>query len=114
MASPSVWFFKNDMLAQLTLLRSSTMASSAYLNSSTGVTVTVWKNPTTVASTNRVVNARNLPYLAASQGGYRGKIESTEHGMLMGTVGLAIFTVRHAGLDGEWRVPFRLEARQTT
>jgi len=114
MAQPSIWFYNNDMLATLTGLRSSTMSSTAYLNSSTGVTVSVWKALSTAVVANRVVNAANLAYLAGTNGNYRAVVQSTQHGMTIGSPGLAIYKVAHSGLDGEWRLIFKVEPRLTT
>ena len=115
MALPEVWFVQNDMLASLSSVRSSTMASTAYLNSSTGITVSIWDGLSTASTTNRIVNARNLGYVAASNGNYRGVIQSTESTRLgVGESGLAIFTLAHSGLNAHWRLPFRADYRQTS
>ena len=115
MAQPEVWFVQNDMICSLSGVRSSTMASTAYLNSSTGVTVSVWDGLSTASTTNRVINARNLGYVAASNGNYRGVMQSTESTKLgIGENGLAIFTLVHSGLNGHWRLPFRVDYRVST
>lgn len=114
MPAADVWFLNNDMVITLSGLRSSTMAASSYLNSSTNVSVTVWKALSTAASTNRIIAARNMGYVAASNGNYRAVGQSTEHSMSVGTRGIAIITVNHSGLNGEWRVKFPVEERRTT
>lgn len=115
MALPEMWYLNNDVVLTLSSLRSSTMASTAYLNSSTNVTVTVWKALSTASTANRVVNARVMSYVTASNGNYRAVVQSTEStGITEGLQGLAIFKVAHQGLNGEWRVPFRGQFRRTT
>lgn len=118
MATPLVWFRNNDILLTLAGLRSSTMASGTYLNSSTRLTVSVWKASSTVASTNRVVNAQNVPYTTGTTNGangtYQTVVQSTQQTMTAGTPGMAIFVLSHLGLNGEWRVPFHVEYRGST
>jgi hypothetical protein len=109
-----MWFFANDMLLSLASLRTSTMPSTTFLNASTGVLANVWKAITTAASTNRIVTNRALTYVSGSNGIYRGVVQSTEHSMAVGTVGLSILTVNHLGLNAEWRVPFSVEYRRST
>lgn len=114
MPAADVWFLNNDMVITLSGLRSSTMAASSYLNSSTNVNVSVWKTLSTSASTNRIITARNMGYVSASNGNYRAVAQSTEHSMTISNRGLAIITVNHSGLNGEWRVKFPVEERRTT
>ena len=114
MAAANIWFYNNDMMVTLSGLRTSTMASTAYLNNSTNLSVSVWKALTTAASTNRIVNARNMPYVAATNGDYRTVVQSTEHSMAVGTQGLAILTLSHLGVNGEWRTLFPVQPRRTT
>jgi hypothetical protein len=91
------------------------MASTAYLNSSTNVTVTVWKALTTASTANRLVNARVMTYETASNGNYRAVVQSTEStAITVGLQGLGIFRVAHQGLNGEWRMPFQGNYRRTT
>lgn len=118
MATPSVYWRNNDMLLTLAGLRSSTMASGTYLNSSTRLTVSVWKAGSTQSSTNRLVTAQNVPYTTATTNGVKGTyqtvVQSTQAVMTVGTAGMAIFVLNHLGLDGEWRVPFHVEYRGAT
>lgn len=115
MAQPLRFLVGNDNLATVSSVRSSTMASTAYLTSSTNVKVSVWKSPTTAATTNRLVNARVMSYVAASNGNYRATIQSTEStGIAVGTKGLMIITVSHSGLNAEWRAEFLGQYRRTT
>lgn len=121
MAQPEAWYINNDVLLSLSGVRSSTMAASSYLNSSTNVRVTVWRSSasnadaTTTDTTYRVINARVLSYVTASDGNYRTVAQSTETTAISRlTRGLAIFTLNHSGLNAEWRVPFRGQERRTT
>lgn len=114
MPSANVLFINNDMVAGLSGIRSSTMASTAYLNGSTNVTLNVWKALSTASTANRVVTARNMAYVAGTNGGYQAVIQSTEHTMSVGNRGIAIMTVAHSGLNAEWRVLFPVEERRTT
>lgn len=110
----AVWFTQNDMLAEISGVRSSTMASTGYLNASTGMRVSIWET-STASTANRVINNRLLTYVPASNGGYRAVIQSTEQGALIATDrGVAIFTLVHSGMNGQWRSPFRVEYRGTT
>lgn len=115
MAQPLRWLVNNDKLVTLTGVRSSTMASTAYLNSSTNVTVSVWKALTTGSTADRLVNARVMSYITASNGNYRATVQSTEATSIVeGTKGLLVFTVAHSGLNAEWRAPFLGQYRRTT
>jgi hypothetical protein len=79
------------------------------------VTVSVWKTLTTASTTNRLINARVMTYVAGSDGNYRAVAQSTETTAITeGLQGLAIFVVAHSGLNGEWRLPFRGQYRRTT
>lgn len=115
MARADVWYYKNDMTVTLTGLQSST-DTSAYVNSSTGVTAHIWKALTTGSTANRLTTAAvNLSYLAATNGNYRQIFQSTSYTGITSTVrGVAIITVNHSGLNGEWRVALRGENRGTT
>lgn len=115
MPQATAWYRGNDMVMLLSGFASSTSASGAYLNSSTGITVSVWKAATTGSTANRIVNARNMPYVAASNGNYRTVIQSSEStGISVGSQGLVIIRAAHAGLDGEWRLMLRGEYRRST
>lgn len=115
MALPEIWHVNNDVVLTMTGLRSSTMASTAYLTSSTNLTVSVWKTLTTASTTNRLVNARTMTYVTASNGNYRAVVQSTEStAITAGLQGLAIFKLTHQGLNGEWRMPFQGNYRRTT
>lgn len=115
MARADAWFFGNDMTVTLTGLQSSTDTSS-YVNSSTGVSYHVWKAITTASVANRLTTAAvNLPYLSGTNGNYRVVAQSTAFSAITSTVrGMAIVTVNHSGLNGEWRVYFRGEHRGST
>ena len=121
MAQPEAWYVNNDILLSMSGLRSSTMAASSYLNSSTRLTVTVWRSSgagvdaTTTNVTYRLINGRVMTYVTASDGNYRAVAQSTESTAIgSNTRGLAIFTLNHLGLNAEWRVPFRGQYRRTT
>ena len=115
MALPEVWHVNNDVVLTMSGLRSSTMASTAYLTSSTNLTVTVWKALTTASTLNRLVNARVMSYVTASNGNYRTVVQSTEStAITAGLQGLAVFRLAHQGLNGEWRMPFQGNYRRTT
>ena len=111
MAKASAWYDGNDMRVRLDLLRSSTMGSTSYLNSSTGVTVEIWQADTTASTANKVQAATNMPYVTASNGRYDLTIQSTGHTMSTGTLGMAIIKVAHSGLNGEWRPEFLVQRR---
>ena len=115
MASAEVWFFRNDMTVTLTGVQSSTN-TSAYVNSSTGVSCYIWKALTTASVANRLTTvAVNLPYVAASNGNYRGVFQSSAYAAIISTVrGMAIISLSHSGLNGEWRAMLRGETRGTT
>lgn len=109
-----VWYRNNDMQAEISGVRSSTMASTAYLNSSTGMRVSIWET-STASTAFLIINNRTMSYVAASNGAYRATVQSTEHGSLaLVDVGVAIFTLNHSGLNGQWRAPFRVEDRGTS
>lgn len=115
MSQASAWYRGNDMVLLLSGFASSTSSTGSYLNSSTGITVSVWKSATTGTIGNRIVNARNMPYVSGSNGNYRVVVQSTEStGISVGSQGLVIFKATHAGLDGEWRLPLRGEYRRST
>ena len=111
MARASAWYDGNDMRVRLDLLRSSTMGSTSYLNSSTGVTVEVWQADSTASTSDQVSTATNAPYVTASNGRYDLTIQSTGHTMSTGTLGMAIIKVEHSGLTGEWRPEFLVQKR---
>lgn len=111
----SVWYRGNDMTAEMTGVKSSTMGSTQYLNSSTGMRLYVWDGLSTGSTSNLVVNNRLCSYVTGSNGGYRAVIQSTESTRLSLTErGLAIFRLSHSGMNAEWRSPFRVEDRGTT
>lgn len=113
MAQPFLWYEGNDMLVSLTGVRSSTMASTAYLNSSTGVRVTLYDGPTTGHPV--VINNRNLPYVSATNGTYRAVVQSTEStAFVRGDEGLGVFTLSHSGMNGKWYLSFSAQLRRTT
>jgi hypothetical protein len=113
MAQPFIWLEGNDMLVSLAGLRSSTMASTAYLNSSTGVRVTLYDGPTTSATA--VITNRNLSYVTATNGTYQGVIQSTEStAFRRGDEGLGVFTLNHSGMNGKWYLSFSAQIRRTT
>lgn len=89
------------------------MASTSYLNSSTGVTVTIYDGPTTSAAA--VVTNRLLPYVTATNGTYRATIQSTESAQLRaGDEGIAVFTLNHSGMNAKWYLSFSAQLRRTT
>jgi hypothetical protein len=110
-----VFYAGNDMSWRLDKLRSSTMASGSYLTNSTGVSLTLWSGASTSTGT-VAVPATNMAYSTESDstGTYTATIQSTEHGLTVGTVGFALITVEHGDLDAEWRPYFRVEYRRVT
>lgn len=113
MAQPYIWYEANDMLASITGVRSSTMASTSYLNSSTGMRVTIFDGPTTSATA--VVSNRLLAYVSATNGTYRATIQSTESTRLhAGDEGMAVFTLNHSGMNAKWYLSFSAQLRRTT
>ena len=114
MASPSVWFQNNDMILTLVGLRTSTMSSTTWLNGSTNLLCNVWKADSTAASTNHVVTNQTVAYVGGTNGNYRTTVQSTQHTMQAGQVGMAILTLNHLGLNAEWRAAFHVERRATT
>ena len=64
MGKAAVWAVGNDMRVRLDELRSSTMASGSYLNSSTGVTVQIWATDSTASTSNLKVSSKNMPYVS--------------------------------------------------
>jgi hypothetical protein len=115
MPKAAAWFDDgNDMYVRLDTLKSSTMGSTSYLNSSTGVTCEIWQALTTASTSDKVVTATNVPYIAASNGRYELTIHSTAHSMARGVIGMARVLLSHSGLNGEWRARFRVETRIST
>lgn len=109
----SIWYTGNDMQAEITGVRSSTMGSTSYLNSSTGLRVSIYDGLTTASAV--VVNNRLMSYVSGTNGSYRATAQSTETGALtVGDRGLAVYTLSHSGLNGQWRAPFRVENRGTS
>ena len=114
MGRASAWFTGNDMRVRLDKLQSSTMGSTSYLNSSTGVSLDVWQDDTTSSTANKVVSAKNMAYVSGSNGRYDAIVQSTEHSMAQGSVGMAVISLVHSGLNGQWRPKFRVEYRRAT
>ena len=107
------WLLNNDMKVTLSGARTSTMTSTEFLNSSTGVQVDIYTGHTT-GSTSILLS--NLPYstlVNSGNGGYVVVVSST----VMPTVrdlGMAIVTLAHSGADGEWRSWFVVHERGST
>ncbi len=116
MATAKAWYIHNDILITLTGLQSSTMGTGSYLNNSPNVTVSVWKSQTTQSSTNRVLNTFAMTYNPGTNGIYRYVAPTTAVPSLQTAAlnGMAIISVNHLGLRGEWRVPFQTQYRQTS
>lgn len=112
MARAAAWFTGNDMLVELAGLASSTNSTS-YINNSTGVRVSVWSTPSTVTSADEIVNAAAMSYVSSGLYRYTGQ-STTFSSLAIGDRGMAIVTVSHSGLTGEWRAYFRVERRGTT
>lgn len=110
----SIWYTGNDMVAEIAGVRSSTMASTSYLNSSTGLRFSVYDGLTTNATV--VVNNQSMSYVAASNGSYRAVVQSTAfvNQLTVGERAIGIITLNHSGLDGRWKIPIRVEDRGTT
>jgi hypothetical protein len=113
MPAASAWYHGNDMLVRLAGLKSSTMASGTFLTSSTGVTCDLWGATSTASTGDRKVSGATMTYTGSS-GRYEATIQSTQHGMTRGTVGMAIIRVQHGTLTGEWRPHFRVDERRVT
>lgn len=111
MPQARIWFTNNDMLVRLDTVRSSTMTSTQYLNSSTGVSVSIWSTQSTGSTAARVVTALNMPYVTGSNGRYQVAVQSTAHSMAVGTIGFCEIDLSHSGLTGEWRPRFRVDLR---
>lgn len=113
MAQPALWYEGNDMRITMTGLRSTTMSSTAYLNSSTNLTVTVYDGPTTSATA--LVSSRVLSYTTGSNGNYATVVQSTESTALRrNDEGLAVFVLNHSGLNAKWWLSFGVHLRRTT
>lgn len=113
MAQPSIWYEGNDMLVSIAGVRSSTMASTAFLNNSTGLRVTLYDAPTT--SGNVIINNRLLSYVTATNGTYRATVQSTEStAFRRGDEGLGVFTLSHSGMNGKWYLSFSSQIRRTS
>jgi hypothetical protein len=108
------WFLNNDMLVQLSDLRSSTASSTGpYINSSTGVTVTIYPTQSTLSTP--TVSGVQMAYVGGTNGIYRYAAQHTAFGSYEEeNKGMAIVSVAHSGLDGEFRAPFRVEYRGST
>lgn len=105
---PSIWFVGTDMRIQLTALRSSTMASGAYLDGSTGVTAQVWRGLST-ASTADLMCSGTLTPSTAGNGAYGLLVQSTAHQLQRRQTGFVLVRVRAGGFDREWRPVFRVD-----
>lgn len=105
---PSVWFDGSDMIVQVDALRSSTMAAGAYLNGSGGVTAAIWSALTTGNAAN-LQKQGTLVYVSGSNGRYQLVVQTTDHGMARGALGMAVVKVAHGGLNREWRPTFRVD-----
>jgi hypothetical protein len=114
MGRATAWYDGNDMRVRLDTLKTSTMGSTSYLNSSTGVTVAIWSETSTDSTANLVVASRNMPYVSASNGRYDVVIQSTDHTMALRTNGMAVIVVEDSALDAEWRPTFLVQQRRTT
>jgi hypothetical protein len=99
------------MLVEIDGVASST-ASTSPINNSTGLTVAIWRTATTASTANRLLTGAAMAYVSA--GMYRYTAQSTGVAPTVGDRGMAIVTMRHAGLDGEWRAYFRAEYRGAT
>lgn len=116
MAGVTVWYANNDMYVRLATLQSATAASTAYINSSTGVTVAVYPSTSTGTAT---IASKNMGYTTATtfgaNGTYQAIIGSTQSTALtVGSYYTAIVTVSHSGANGEWRMPFKHITRGAT
>ena len=108
------WYKDNDMRIRLDKLQTSTMGSTEYLNSSTGVNVEIWDSGSTASTANLVVTSKNMSYVSGSNGRYEVIIESTQHSMALRTNGMAKITVEHSAVDGDWRPKFLVQTRRST
>lgn len=107
------WDYKNDMVVTLSGLQSSTAASGTYINSSTGVTATIW-NGLSTGSTGVALTTLNLPYVAASNGKYLGIVQSTAANWKLGGRGVVQVTVKSGAMDADFRQHYRVQTRGTT
>lgn len=112
MARALTWYDGNDMVVELRGLRSSTMASGTFLQNSGGVALSLWTTTSTGTIGNRVHTAA-MTYTGSS-GRYRAIVQSTDHDFTHGTVGMALITVAHGALTGEFRPLFRVDKRRSS
>lgn len=106
------WYDGNDMRIRLDKLQTSTMSGSSYLNSSTGVSVTIWGARTTASTGDIAVASKNVPYVSGSNGRYDVTIQSTDHSMSTGTNGMAVIIVEHTNVDADFRPTFLVQSRR--
>lgn len=118
MAQADVFWVDNDMRFTLSGVQSSTAASTSFINSSTGVTLALWKAESTASTTNLITiggaASVNIPYITASSGDYAVTVESTSVTIAVNDAGVAIFTVSHSGIDGKWYKSWRADYRRAT
>ena len=123
MSQISEWFEDNDMAVTLRSLKSSTMNSTSFLNSSTGVTLSLWTQNTTGSTSNRIniggSASVNVAYSTGTTSGANGTYRvvvgtSATTGLSTGLHLTGIVTVAHSGTDGKFRQQYRVTRRGTT
>ena len=113
MSKADFFYVNNDMVLRLDNLQSSTMASSAYLTSSTGINYVLWGDRSTATAGDKL-SSGNMAYSTQGNGRYQATVSSTA--AVTSTMrGMAIVTAETtAGFTGEWRPHFRAEFRSET
>ena len=115
MAQPFIYYVNNDMVVRIAGVQSSTMGSTSYVNDSTGLSYHLWKARSTASTANRLTTAAvNIPAYSTSTGDYRATIQSTAYSITSTMIGFVQAIIAHGTLNGEWRIPFRGQARGTT
>ncbi len=108
------WLFNNDMLVTVSGVRTSTMTSTEYLNSSTGITVDIYNAQTTGSTSVAQSNVAYSTMVNSGNGGYDVVVQSTAHSMASNSLGMAIITLNHSGVDAEWRLRCVVHERGST
>jgi len=108
------WLLNNDMRVRVSGLQTSTMTSTEFLNSSTGLTVDIYNAQTTGSTSVAQSNVAYSTVVNSGDGGYQVDIQSTAHSLGVGDLGMAITTLSHSGADAEWRLRFIVHERGST
>ena len=108
------WLLHNDMLFTVSGVQTSTMTSTEYLNSSTGLTVDIYSGQTTDSTSVAQSNVAYSTLVNSGDGGYQVVIQSTAHSLVQYASGMAVATLTHSGADADWRLRFIVHERGTT